>query len=336
MTGDPTALTRITDDIYQARLPLPFALRSVNVYLLRGAHGWTLVDTGIHTPEAVATWHGILAELGLRVTDFEQIVLTHVHPDHFGLAGWWQAQAAAAGHTLPVLLSPRELTQVGLVWRNPAASHEFAGWLQQAGMTAAMAHSVNIRMDDTHSMTLPHPDAAALTTILPGATLRLGRREFRAILAPGHSDGQLLFYDESDALLLCGDHVLMKITPNIGLWAGSDPDPLHAFLESLAELRALPVRLALPGHKTPVLDWRGRIDELVQHHHDRLHRVEAALAQGAATPYEISRYLFDSARFTPHEWRFALAETLAHVEYLRRRGRAQTVAEAPVRRFARA
>jgi glyoxylase-like metal-dependent hydrolase (beta-lactamase superfamily II) len=128
-----------------------------------------------------------------------------------------------------------------------------------------------------------------------------------------------MFYDESDKLLLSGDHVLMKITPNVGLWANSDPNPLGQFLASLQQVREYDVRLALPGHKWLIEDWQGRIDELIQHHEVRLDHILAAIDSGYHIPYDIAGHIFPTERFTVHEWRFAVAETFAHLEYLRQR-----------------
>ena len=176
-------------------------------------------------------------------------------------------------------------------------------------------------MGDTHTMTLPHPPH--LTHLLPDSMIEMGGRSFRAIHAPGHSDGQLLFYDADAQMILSGDQVLMKITPNIGLWSQSDPDPLGNFLASLESLQSLPVRVALPGHKDLIHDWSGRIGEILHHHMHRLEQVQTALADGHMTPYAITNEIFATSRFTPHEWRFALAETLAHLDYLQRRGLAR-------------
>ena len=126
-----------------------------------------------------------------------------------------------------------------------------------------------------------------------------------------------MLYDADDKLLLCGDHVLMKITPNIGRWPDSDPDPLKHFLESLEALKQLDVRLALPGHRWLIRDWQGRLSELIEHHHERLEHTLDALEGGAETVYEVAIEVFKIERFTTHEWRFAAAETLAHLERLR-------------------
>lgn len=311
-------LTKIAPDLYQVHLPLPFALRIVNVYLLRGPHGWSIVDTGIHTAEAEAVWRDAFAALKIGPRDIEQILLTHVHPDHFGMAGWLQGLAAAEGRAVPVLCSPLEQEFARTIWYQ-VGIQDFAAWLMSHGMPEADAQAAHRGMGDTFTMTLPHPPK--LETIHPGESIQMGERCFQMIEAPGHSDGQMLFYHPDEALLLSGDQVLMKITPNIGLWTHTAPNPLERFLVSLAELRALEVRLALPGHRGLIHDWQGRIDELSAHHYERLEHTYEAVAEGRATPYDVALRIFESERFSPHEWRFALAEALAHMEYLETHGK---------------
>lgn len=308
-------LLPVTDDIFQVHLPLPFALNRVNGYLLRGADGWTVVDTGLNTPEGRAVWDTVFAALGITPADIVQIVLTHAHPDHYGMAGWLQQQTGA-----PVRLSAKEAAFARTVWQEGSLGKGFDRYLIQLGMPDDEAMTVARGVASTGEMTFPHP--TALDIIQAGDEIQMGNRRFRMIHAPGHSDGQLMFYDAADRLLLCGDHVLMKITPNIGLWPESDPDPLGRFLFSLQEFKALDVRLALPGHKSLITDWRGRLVELLLHHEARLMYTLAAIESGANV-YDAARAVFNSSTFTPHEWRFAMAETLAHLDYLERRGLAR-------------
>ncbi len=317
-------VTPVTDDIFQVRLPLPFALNSVNVYLLRGKNGWTVLDTGLNTPLAQAAWAAAFDALHITPADIQQIVLTHVHPDHYGMAGWLQAHGAGV-----VRLSTREAELARLLWQGEGEqSRGFDRYLIHWGMPAPMAGEVAHGIFTTGEMTFPHP--TQVETLTAGGTIQMGARHFLMIHAPGHSDGQLMFYDAADKLILCGDHVLMKITPNIGLWPDTEPDPLGRFLASLTSLQTLDVRLALPGHKTLITNWPGRVNELLQHHAARLEQAYQAVLS-SATVYEASRKIFNSDHFSTHEWRFAMVETLAHLEYLRLAGRVQRQEEDTLR-----
>lgn len=313
--NDP--FTLVADGVYQVQLPLPFALRIVNCYLLRDGAGWTIVDTGIHTPDGEAAWQAAFAALNIRPRAIQRILMTHVHPDHFGMAGWLQAEIRADGGDAAVYTSPREIEQARLIWEK-ATDVAFADYLHRHGMPYDMAQAVDAGLEDTTRMTLPHADR--LHPLLPDTDLTIGARTFRVLDAPGHADGQIIFFDAAEGLLLSGDHVMMKITPNIGIWPETDPHPLRRYLASLTTLRALPVRLALPGHKALITDWQGRINELLAHHEERLEQTLLAVRAGNHDAYAVALVIFRHAGFTSHEWRFALAEALAHLDELALRG----------------
>lgn len=305
-------LQLVAPDIYQVKLPLPFALNIVNCYMLRDGNQWVIVDCGINTAAAREVWRQTFAMLNVRPRDVGRIILTHVHPDHYGLAGWLQAQIVADGGNAPVFATPREIEQALLIWQGESQI-PFHQWLTRNGMPAEMAQKVDDSMGDTMNMTLPAP--APMHPLPIGECVTIGERIYETYTGAGHSDGHLLMFSHEDGIMLSGDHVLMKITPNIGLWMESDPHPLTHYLASLEGFRALPVTLGLSGHKTLVQDWGGRIQELIHHHHERLQHVLDAVATGAHTPYDVSLRIFPTERFTSHEWRFALAESLAHLDY---------------------
>lgn len=320
-------ITPITPDIFQIQIPLPFALRIVNCYLLRGDDGWTVVDTGLNTSKARAAWQEAFAELGIRPHDIEQIVLTHIHPDHYGLAGWLAEWCVADGGERPsVRLSAREAWLAVHFWGRPVADQPaYRHFWSQCAVPADLAQAILETTEQTRLRTYPHPTAHDI--IEPGVPIRLGNRIMQPLLMPGHSDGQLVFYDAADRLLLCGDHVLQTITPNISLWPDGEANPLGRYLDSLDELARLEVRLALPGHGPVMMDLHGRIAQIAHHHHERLAQTEAALPQ-PSTVYEVSQRLFNHASLSVHEMRFAATETLAHLDYLVRHGRARRHEEA--------
>ena len=318
----------IAENIYQIRLPLPFALNHVNCYLLREDDGWTMLDTGLNWPDLQQAWQTALAELQISLSDIRRIILTHMHPDHFGMAGYFQAHTGA-----PVYMSPREAALAQLVWVENGWRYELSsGFWQRAGVTAAVLATVTNQTDRLRLLTMPHPTCVEL--LAPGTTITLAGRHWQVLHAPGHADGQIIFYDAADQLLLSGDQVLMKITPNIGLWPTTVGNPLAHYLHSLTELARLPVRLALPGHGRLIEDWAGRLAELQQHHHLRLAKMVDAVGAGASA-FTVAQRVFNFANFSEHEVRFAVAETLAHVEYLVEQGALQGHEERGVRWYYR-
>lgn len=316
MTKSPSAGTtrEVAAGIFQVRLPLPFALNHVNCYLLRDDEGWTMLDTGLDRPEIRSAWEVAFCELDVEPQRVRQIVLTHMHPDHFGLAGFFQRITGA-----PVYLSPRESDLARTVWIEGSWQlDQVAEYWRMGGIPGDVRRVISEQTERLRSMTMPHPHE--ILTIEPGSHVAMGNRTFVALHAPGHSDGQLVFYDPADRLMLCGDQVLRSITPNIGLWPSTEADPLGRYLESLEALAQLDVRVALPGHGSPIDEWQPRIESLKRHHSDRLDATVHAIGNGA-TALEVSRRLFNFDAFSEHEVRFAIAEAMAHLEYLALRGR---------------
>jgi len=304
----------VAPDIYQVRLPLPFALNHVNCYLLRDPEGWTMLDTGLARTDIRAAWEEAFADLEIEPQEINRIVLTHMHPDHFGLAGYFQAITGA-----PVLISPRESELAREVWiENSWRLDAVAEYWRMGGIPLSVRDVIAAQTEKLRQMTMPHPHELRL--IEPGSSIEMGGRTFLALHAPGHSDGQLIFYAPDEKLLLSGDQVLKKITPNIGVWPSTEPDPLGRYLDSLEQLSKLDVALALPGHGTVITEWQARIAELLHHHTERLNAVVEA-AFGGATAMDVARRIFNFDLFSEHEVRFAVAETMAHLEYLTARER---------------
>lgn len=298
----------IVENIYQIRLPLPFALNHVNCYLARDDDGWSMLDSGLNWPEAHHAWQAAFAELQIDVTQIRRIILTHMHPDHFGMAGYFQRITGA-----PVYLSPREAALAQTVWVEDGWRQELSSdFWQCAGVTDGVLETVTSQTDRLRQMTMPHPTIQLLE---PGTSIEMAGRTWQAIQAPGHADGQLIFYNADEQLLLCGDQVLMKITPNIGLWPTTEPNPLGRYLHSLTHLAALNVRLALPGHGRLIEEWQTRLAELQTHHTARLAKMLDAVEDGASA-LTVAQRVFNFNNFSDHEVRFAVAETLAHLEYL--------------------
>jgi glyoxylase-like metal-dependent hydrolase (beta-lactamase superfamily II) len=315
----------IVPGIIQVRVPLPFQLNIVNCYLVQGAGSWALIDTGINWPPARAAWRQALEQAGLRFQDISAIYVTHYHPDHLGLAGWWQERSGA-----PVYMTPREAQTAHAVWQHPdAADAASYALFRQHGVPDDVAAQALEGTRPTYGMVQPLPDIGVLD-IETGSTLRIADRAMRALVLPGHADAQLCLYDVVTHTFFAVDHVLAAITPNISVLPGTCPDPLGRYLASFATLEALDVATVLPGHGTSFTDLLKRLAELRVHHDQRLNVITAAIGDGA-TAYKVSTRVFAAQKLSPYQLQFALGETLAHLEYLVVQDRVERVGEDLVR-----
>ena len=305
-------IARVLEDAYQLKLPVPFPLKFIASYLVEGRSGWTVIDPGFDYPAAREAWQTGAAEAGLDLDrDVGQIIVTHLHPDHIGLARWLEERSGA-----PVRMLSGEIENARHVWDPERGTEAFVEFLVRNGMDAQTAEATA----GTTRLGVRVPEQ--LVALHPGETVGFGDREARVVHTPGHSDYHFVLHDEERRVLFAGDHVLLHITPNIGLWTYTAPRPLERYLASLEGLKGLDVDLVLPGHGPLFHDLDGRIDELIRHHEERLSVMRAVLDGKPLTPYEVARMVFPE-ELSHHQLRFALAETLAHLEHLADEGRAE-------------
>jgi glyoxylase-like metal-dependent hydrolase (beta-lactamase superfamily II) len=300
-------------------LPLPFALRAVNVYLIDGgSKGRVLVDAGLGLPADERALHAGLAEAGVEIADITAVVLTHAHPDHIGLCG---AIVAASG--APVYMLGGEDQRMFLVWgeRRDDIVVDLEHLYASNGLPSAYQAAVRTSNAGMRRV-LRLPPAESVVRLRDGQELALGGWNVRVLWTPGHADYHCCLLRE-DGVLLVGDHVLPRITPNIGLYPRGRRDPLGDYFNSLARIARVPARLTLPGHGRPFVDLEGRAAELRVHHIERSEAILTALRQSelGLTAGELAGPLFGPRLRNGDDWRFAVAETLAHLEHLRQHNR---------------
>ncbi|WP_228282566.1 MBL fold metallo-hydrolase [Rubrobacter tropicus] len=308
----------VVEGVWQIKLPVPFPLGFVAVYLIEGTDGWTLVDAGYDYPPAREAWKAGAYVAGCDLSrDVSRIVVTHFHPDHIGAARWLQEVSAA-----PVFMLEAEIPFARRLWGSPDAG-PFVDLLVRHGMPPEMAEKGAAGMRS--GLALPEE----LSPLSAGEKVPLGDGAARVLHAPGHADHQLVLHDEGRGILYAADHLMLGITPNVGIWPETDPHPLARYLASLEEMRGLGADLVLPGHGPVFHDLQGRVAEISGHHAERLNAMRATLGAGPRTPYEVSRIVFRGT-LSVYQRCFALAETLAHLDQLALEGRARAREDEPV------
>jgi glyoxylase-like metal-dependent hydrolase (beta-lactamase superfamily II) len=286
------AFVPVESGVQRLTLPLPTGPKHVHCYLVDG----TLFDTGLGLGDA--PWGAV---------EVERIAITHFHPDHVG-----GAAAAAAATGAPVYQGGLDYAQCERVWGSDDWPERMAAWFICHGVPGPVANELIAR---------GHAFASFVRYAIDPELLYEGSElaGWDVVELPGHADGHLGFV--RDGVLIGGDHLLGRISPAVGLYPESRPDPLGDYLASLERTIELAPRIVYPGHGEPIDDAPGRARELIEHHRLRLEQTEAALAVEERSAYDVSLTLF-GPDLSPTERRFAVAETLSHLERLVREERA--------------
>jgi glyoxylase-like metal-dependent hydrolase (beta-lactamase superfamily II) len=306
-----TNLTEVAADVFELRLPIPFEDGLVNVFLFADGDEADLLDCGMNSEESVASIRRALVHVGAR--RLRRLVVTHIHPDHYGAAGVFAGEGLADLyiHRLEVpLVNPRYVELEHLVG-------EVRTYLLVNGVPPDEAEVLSNSQRALSDVV----KTAEPSVQLDGAELLdMGRRRLRVEWTPGHSPGHICLYDQKDKLLFAGDHMLPELSPNIGLHPQSTPDPLHEYLEGLRRLAAYQPALILPAHGRPFTDAPRRVAQLVSHHKRRLERIVEIVTAGRRSGWRVALDLW-GPRDNLYEKRLALQEGLAHLQALAVEGR---------------
>ena len=312
---EPGAAVEVAEGVLWLRLPLPMALDHVNVYALADADGWTLIDTGMNSRKTRDIWEAALTG-PLAGKTVARVLLTHHHPDHVGLVGWFQDRGAELLTTRTAWLYARMLT-LDVQDRPSAQSMQF---YTRAGMTPEMltkrAHERPFNFADVVA-----PMPLGFTRVEEGETLTLGGRRWRVRLGQGHAPDHITLWSEVDELVIGGDQLLPGISPNIGVYPTEpEADPLTEWLEATARFvpHARDDQLVLPGHKLPFTGLPFRLQQMAENHHQALERLLGHLHEpqtaAGCFPALYKRPIGEG------EYGLALVEAVAHLNCLLRRG----------------
>lgn len=313
---EPGAALTVAPGVKWLRMGLPFALDHINLWLLRdridGLDGWTIVDSGIHTDATKANWEQVFAEQldGLPVL---RLIVTHFHPDHMGLAHWlterWQVRLwmSATDYNLARLAS---------------TSTQGMGGVSAAGFFAAHGLSDPDSLDKIRGRANYYPSMvpavpASFRRLMDGAHLTINGQDWVCIAGYGHAPEHISLHCPEQGLLISGDMVLPRISTNVSVVdVEPEADPLTLYLASITRMLSLPAdTLVLPSHGKPFTGLHARVDQLRQHHDERLAEVVEACTAKPCHAAELLDMMF-KRKLDLHQTTFAMGESVAHLNAL--------------------
>jgi len=305
------ALTEVAHGVFELRLPIPFEDGLVNVFLFTDGAEADLLDCGMNAEDSLDAIRQALDHLGAR--RLRRLLVTHIHPDHYGAAGVLAGPGRADLyiHRLEVpLVHPRYVELEQLV-------EQVRAYLLVNGVPDDEADVLSNSQRALSQVV----KTAEPSVQLDGAELvEMGRHRLRVEWTPGHSPGHVCLFEVAGGVLFAGDHILPDLSPNIGLHPQSTPDPLHDYLAGLQRMTVLQPRQVLPAHGRPFTDIAGRVDALTSHHKRRLDQIVEILGEEQKTGWRVALDLW-GPRENLYEKRLALQEGLAHLQALAVEGR---------------
>jgi glyoxylase-like metal-dependent hydrolase (beta-lactamase superfamily II) len=314
-------------------IPTPFSVGDVNIYLFEpGAPGeqLSLFDAGPHWEPAERAVREGFAALGYRVSDLEQILISHAHPDHYGLAAALASESAAKvlahPYGFPILRPDRSSTE---------RTHAFyQDWFTRSGVPLSVQEGISNAQSGTHHFAQPvQPDGS----LRDGDRLHLGGLDWEVLATPGHSGGMICLYQPGSSTLLASDHLIDEISSNPVVEpppAGMTERPkrLLQYLQQLERVSALRPTIAYSGHGRPIRDVAGLVQRRIAFHHRRAEQVLRQLAEQPMSLFELASQLFGDALPPVHQF-LALSEIQGHLDLLEASGQAEYQSDGAIGRW---
>lgn len=306
-------IKEVVPGIFRLTVPLPRnPLRALNAYLVKGDKRHLLIDTGFDWPECEQALRDEIKQLEVNLADMD-FFITHVHGDHSGLVNKL-ADKEARVYASEIDAGILKATMTSEYWREVDTVFSMHGFPQDRSRESENRVKGYISGSDLNYV-----------FVTEGDVLEIGPYRLTCIMTPGHSPGHVCLYEVEEKFFFSGDHILGDISPNITVWTEIE-DPLGQYLESLERVYKMDISLVLPGHRSVIKNHRKRVEEITKHHEVRLAEILEILARGAMNAYQVAglmtwdlTYKFWD-QFPPFQKWFATGETIAHLEYLEKRG----------------
>ena len=307
------------------RMVLPFALDHINLWLLRdridGREGWSIVDCGISSDTTRAAWEQVFAN-DLQGLPVLRVIVTHMHPDHVGLAHWLTGRWSTPDHECRLWMSATDYNAARTACMPSAKAAVLTPQFAQAhGITDPDAIE-KLKGRGSHFASLVPAMPERFARLLDGDVLRIGEHDWTCHVGYGHAPEHMSLHCPALGVLISGDMVLPRISTNVGV-NDSEPEgnPLRRYLASIERMRALPAdTLVLPSHGKPFRGLHTRIDQLKAHHDERFAEVMQACAEAPQSAADLLTVLF-KRKLDLHQTTFAMGESIAHLNALWLEGR---------------
>lgn len=312
---EPGELIEVATGIFWLRMPLPFSLNHINLWLLEEKDGWTIVDTGLANDEIKTLWRHIFAH-HLKGKPVTRVIVTHLHPDHVGLAGWLTRKWGVELHMsrTDYLMCKNLVVDTG---RPPPA--EALKFYRAAGFSEPELDHYAKRFGVFGEYVSRMPDI--FHRLRDGDSLGIGGREWHVVVGSGHAPEHVCLYGPEAKVLLSGDQILPRISSNVSVHpTEAYENPLRDWLDSCARLRAtLPGDvLVLPAHNEPFYGLHARLEALIAGHEEGLAKLLELLAEPKRA-VDVFPALFKRA-VDRDLFFMATGESLAHLRCLLARG----------------
>lgn len=304
-------LEEVANKVLRLKVPMPFNMGYANSYLVEGENGYTIVDTGDNTEEAKALWEKVLSK-GIKI---EKVVVTHAHPDHLGLSGWFQRN-----YGFPIWLSAKGYEEIKK--SRKMFDEDYVNPMKSFALSHGAIHYHDDEDNDEPYYKLETYQFEPEHIFQTGSLLKIGDGQFEAIWTPGHTIDHYCFYEIENGTIFVGDHILRSMNPLVTSKHIND-NPLKEYMMSLDKVISCKTSIALPGHGKTIVSLPDRVAEMKMHYQKRWRQTYEAIGKDGKTAFDACRLVYKG--YSNEKMLPAFMQTITNLIYLESIGHVKRV-----------